>query len=137
MVDVEQRFDEYAKKSFPGFEILAGGFPDRILFKDGKLIFVEIKSVNDNLRPNQRKTLHALQTAGFNVILAKENGDRKFVFKEIRPQGEKCPRKTIGVRFNAINDGYIRKVKQERNYHSYNFTVNKIIQEVKKSATKD
>ena len=133
MVDVEDRFDEYAKKKFQGFEILTGGFPDRILFKDSKLIFVEIKSVNDNLRPNQRKTLHALQTAGFNVILAKENKNREFAFKKIRPQIEICKHKAVGIRFTKENDAYICELKQRRNYPSLNFTINKIIEETKAS----
>lgn len=47
--------------------IKATGYPDRLFFKDGKILFVEFKQPGKKLRPIQLYRHHQLMEAGFIV----------------------------------------------------------------------
>jgi len=64
-VYTEEVFDKIAERF--GYEIYRSGWPDRVLEKDGKIIFVEIKSMNDELTPKQKRAHKLLRKVGIKV----------------------------------------------------------------------
>jgi len=52
-----------------GYKVYKNGFPDFMLFRDGKLEFSEVKYWKDTLKPNQRTVRRLLQECGFKVRL--------------------------------------------------------------------
>lgn len=48
----------------------ARGFPDRMILKDGKVMFLELKKPGEKPRPAQQEWLSKLQRLGFNAIWA-------------------------------------------------------------------
>lgn len=69
MNPIEERFDTDAPGL--GWKCLSTGWPDRLVFKsDGSVMFVEIKSERDPIRPNQLRMLKALQSLGFKVFIS-------------------------------------------------------------------
>lgn len=48
------------------------GFPDLMLLKNGKTIFVEVKRPNEKPRPLQQYRLSQLEKLGFNVMILSE-----------------------------------------------------------------
>jgi hypothetical protein len=57
-----------AKKD--GYEVIRGGWPDFLLVKDGKALFVEVKSKGSPVRPTQLKYLRVLEQLGLNVRIS-------------------------------------------------------------------
>lgn len=49
------------------------GYPDVIAFKDGKVIFIEVKEETDTLKPLQKKRIDDLKKQGFNAFCVQKN----------------------------------------------------------------
>ena len=48
------------------------GYPDLFIFHEGKTIFIELKSKNGKLRPNQVEKIEQLKNAGYICYVAKD-----------------------------------------------------------------
>ena len=73
----EKIFDEKAKEN--GYIIYKHGFPDRVIEKDGKIVFVEVKHPKSHLSNNQKEMHNLLRRLGLNVVTWKPN--MKFEFE--------------------------------------------------------
>ena len=61
----EDRFNSEATRA--GYKVYATGWPDFVIEKDQKIIFVEVKIESDCLSGNQLKILRLLERYGLNV----------------------------------------------------------------------
>ena len=57
----QQKYEE------EGYDVIHSGVPDLLLFKDGKIRFVEIKTPKDKLNDNQVRAFKILEKHGFDV----------------------------------------------------------------------
>lgn len=62
------------------------GVPDRIVLKNGKAFFVELKRPNGKLRPLQQHIARKIYSQGFSVyVIDTKEGVDEFVRKELAP----------------------------------------------------
>lgn len=67
---------QYTKQGFKVLKIIRlneNGYPDLMLLKDGKTIFVESKEENDTLKELQKTRLDELRCLGFTAICMQKN----------------------------------------------------------------
>ena len=70
MQNAEKRLREQALRE--GYEVLHSGWPDFLLVKDGKAIFVEVKGRSNEIQENQFRLLKVLEGLGLYVRIAFE-----------------------------------------------------------------
>lgn len=87
-----------------GYEVLRSGWPDFLLLKDGKAIFVEVKRGSDRLTTGQLRMMRALKLLGHEAHVLHDG-------ELVDP--EECVRKTKN-RLTA--DRYFKQLRKERNY---------------------
>lgn len=71
----EKVIKEYQKKGYKVVSIVKtseNGFPDLMLLKEGKAMFIEIKSLNDTLKPLQQYKIDELNKIGFEAFTLHE-----------------------------------------------------------------
>lgn len=65
MIEREQiAFDKFESE---GYDVIKAGAPDLILLKDGKIVFIEVKSEIDKLSEPQERAFKLLKEHGFEV----------------------------------------------------------------------
>ncbi len=60
--NAEQQF--YKQATDKGWNVLRVGWPDYLIYKDNKIVFVEVKDGSDKLKPSQVKMLDILSDHG-------------------------------------------------------------------------
>ncbi len=141
MTKIEDEFDEWIKEKKPDFKFIKNGFPDRVLFNGKDLVFIEIKSKNDQLKSSQKKMLSVLGSL-LPVFIARQTREgfelleftNYFAGKYNKKKGRSTPlplRLTsdaeLGVHFwmmekgvknrnRAINEMILRCYSYERNW---------------------
>ena len=85
-----------------GFDVIHYGAPDLILLKDGKITFVEAKSVNDRLQDNQIHAIDLLHKHGFEARVEKVRGPddiHQYIFQDEEEKiMEKCADQNITLK---------------------------------------
>ena len=71
----EAKFKNAAAKN--GYTVHRPSWPDFILEKDGKLLFVEVKGANDEVSKFQRQTFNLLVEHGFPIFLWKDSKETR------------------------------------------------------------
>lgn len=72
----EQLIKKYKKEGFKVLKIIRlneNGYPDLMLLKDGKTIYIESKEEKDTLKPLQKSRIKELRSLGFEAYCMQKN----------------------------------------------------------------
>ena len=72
----QELINKYKKEGYKVLKIIRlneNGYPDLMLLKDGKTIYIESKEENDTLKPIQKARIKELRLLGFEAFCLQKN----------------------------------------------------------------